>query len=86
MLRQKVSMFHNKKHLTLNNATAYSFHSHRLDTILKKQQKMSSLHIRSQLSAALQLTPKPAGKHTSISTVKFYNTYISNMYEIYKCA
>lgn len=48
---------------------------------------MSSLHIRSQLSVALQVTPKPAGEHTSISIVKFYSTYIyMNMYEIYnKC-
>lgn len=39
---------------------------------LKKQQKMSSLHVRSQLPVALQVTPMPAGKHTSISTVKFH--------------
>lgn len=40
---------------------------------------MSSLHIRSQLSVALQVTPKPAGEHTSISTYIYMN-----MYEIYK--
>lgn len=44
---------------------------------------MSSLHIISQGFVALQLTPKPAGKHTSISTVKFYKTYLdTHMYEI----
>lgn len=40
MLRQKVSMFHDKKYFTLKVhltlKTAYSFHSHRLDIILKK--------------------------------------------------
>lgn len=37
---------------------------------------MSSLHLRSWLSVALEVIPQPAGKHASISILPFYNTYI----------